>query len=485
MKVNLKSLPMFDEKAFNKSAFEARKEKERMLQENADLKNKIDNVPYQLPQFDQDRNAKIMKESFLNKTKDIIFKRERERLFAQVLSEAYINSLVLDDDFKAQHENNLRYDFISTLKEGTNNDVSALMEQCKYENDFNKNLVKKCETRAMNISNACIKILDSYPLSEAQQIDITKLLNKMEVFGINMMLSEACKNKEATLSDYLDNEDNDIVFGNEKCNKEACNKNNEACGSKKNNESCNKESCDEDDDDDEKCEGKCKKKKCDDDEKCDEACNKEACNKNSEACGSKNNSEACNKEACNKNSEACNKEACNKNSEACGKFRKNSESACSNCEESGDEIGIEGLYDEEDMEELSSMVKDKVISVIQQEEEYAKEQESFMEDFKNVAKLDENAGIQSYTVAGKEEYTLFRSMMIKNYKNILNNAKNDTALSESYSVTGTGSIKVNNDFVLANSIIDYTKLELLNTAKLCKFDRESLKAESRRNVYSN
>ena len=141
MKVNLKSLPMFDEKAFNKSAFEARKEKDRMLQENADLKNKIDNVPYQLPHFDQDRNAKIMKESFLNKTKDIIFKRERERLFAQVLSEAYINSLVLDDDFKAQHENNLRYDFISTLKEGTNNDVSALMEQCRYENDFNKNLV--------------------------------------------------------------------------------------------------------------------------------------------------------------------------------------------------------------------------------------------------------------------------------------------------------------------------------------------------------
>ena len=74
MKVNLKSLPMFDEKAFNKSAFEARKEKDRMLQENADLKNKIDNVPYQLPHFDQDRNAKIMKESFLNKTKDILDK---------------------------------------------------------------------------------------------------------------------------------------------------------------------------------------------------------------------------------------------------------------------------------------------------------------------------------------------------------------------------------------------------------------------------
>jgi hypothetical protein len=130
-------------------------------------------------------------------------------------------------------------------------------------------------------------------------------------------------------------------------------------------------------------------------------------------------------------------------------------------------------YEKADVSEISNAVKDKVIQVVKDEEDRNKESEQFIQDINNAKTVSENTGVYSRT---PEQFTLFKSMMMKNYKETVKAVK-DGALSESAygTINEQNEIKVDMDYVLCDTILEYTNMELYNTLRMKTFSSNDLR----------
>lgn len=127
-----------------------------------------------------------------------------------------------------------------------------------------------------------------------------------------------------------------------------------------------------------------------------------------------------------------------------------------------------------DVQEISNVVKEKVIKVIKDEEDRTKEQEQFVNDISNAKAVSENAKI--YFKGGRENFTLFKSMMIKNYKSTVKQLSENTDIYTEYgSVNEDGEIKVDMDYIMCDSIMEYTNLELYHTLKIDNYDANGVR----------
>ena len=149
------------------------------------------------------------------------------------------------------------------------------------------------------------------------------------------------------------------------------------------------------------------------------------------------------------------------------------------------------LYSEEDTDDLlaidkfdsaqvSSIVKDKVTRVIEAEEENNKN------DIEMAKELSEKQALGECAVAtiGSEEFTLFKSIMIKNYKEVINESIKSNSNVDGYSVLSeNGEISEDMDIILAETICEYTRLELFNTLKMTNHSTLELKEMSSKIAY--
>ena len=134
----------------------------------------------------------------------------------------------------------------------------------------------------------------------------------------------------------------------------------------------------------------------------------------------------------------------------------------------------EDEFKSSDVQEISNVVKEKVIKVIKDEEERTKEQEQFVNDISNAKAVNENA--QLYFKGGRENFTLFKSMMIKNYKSTVKQLSENTDMYTEYgSVSEDGEIKVEIDYIMCDTIMEYTNLELFHTLKIDNYDSFKVK----------
>lgn len=273
----------------------------KLINESASLEDKINYKN----SFSNSTSERIINKNTKMKLMEEVRVRGTERAFAFTLTEAYFDSLVLDDDFKRLKENEIKSFFISKLKEEADGDIYAYMESCKGKSKTVDKLVDNCKKKGKKLEDKSKSKIDE----DIKEFDINEYLNKEE--------------------------ENDID------------------------------------------------------------------------------------------------------------------------------------YEKADVNEISNIVKEKVVQVIKDEEEKNKQTEEFIEDLKTAKSVDESA---SLFLKGNEEFTLFKSIMVKNYKNTLNEIKENNISESAYGgINEDNEIHVDMDYIMCDSILEYTNLELYHTLKLKTF----------------
>lgn len=126
-----------------------------------------------------------------------------------------------------------------------------------------------------------------------------------------------------------------------------------------------------------------------------------------------------------------------------------------------------------DSKEVSDVVKEKVLNVVKDEEEANEKKKQIIEELNNSDALGESIKLFKNDVA--EKYSLFHSMMIKNHKQCLNALHEGKNIGEYGSLNEDGEAKINMDYVLLDSIMEYTTLEVFNTTRMKSYSTKELK----------
>lgn len=113
------------------------------------------------------------------------------------------------------------------------------------------------------------------------------------------------------------------------------------------------------------------------------------------------------------------------------------------------------------IEEASSIVKEKVMKVLKDENEHAAREEDLAKEFNDMKAMNENVSL--FQKGGIPSYSLFKSMMINNYKRALCEARELNESTAYVTFSSKNEATVNMDMILAESVINYTLLELCNT----------------------
>ena len=146
-----------------------------------------------------------------------------------------------------------------------------------------------------------------------------------------------------------------------------------------------------------------------------------------------------------------------------------------------DDIGV-------DPEQIANDVKKKVIDVIKSEEEESEKKKEFLDDLKQSKDLGENSFL--YKNDYIEHHSLFNSIMIGNYKDTMKTLKGLKESNKDYygnygSINENGSIKINMDYILADTILEYTRLELYNTLDMINMNTKQLQELADHYAYHN
>lgn len=134
-----------------------------------------------------------------------------------------------------------------------------------------------------------------------------------------------------------------------------------------------------------------------------------------------------------------------------------------------------------DIEKLSDSIKEKVVEVVAQETEDEEKRKEMMDEITGTKELNES--VKLYKSHRVEENTLFKSMMIGNYKKSIKEL-NESTQSTLYATKTEDSVDVNMDMILAESIINYTLLETLYSLKIINLDNEGTRMLSESLVYN-
>lgn len=135
-----------------------------------------------------------------------------------------------------------------------------------------------------------------------------------------------------------------------------------------------------------------------------------------------------------------------------------------------------------DTDKAAEIIKEKVIKVIEEENEVSEKQKEISTELENAKTLKENATI--YCADKIKSYSLFKGMMMNNYKSAIHKAK-DLNESTIYVSLTENEIAVDMDMILAETIINYTLLEMLNTLKYEKFTARGINKMANDLAYQN
>lgn len=133
-------------------------------------------------------------------------------------------------------------------------------------------------------------------------------------------------------------------------------------------------------------------------------------------------------------------------------------------------------YDKASINEISNAVKDKVIQVVKDEKERQEENQNFLQSIKD-ARSEENVSESTLFLNGQEDFSLYKSIMMGQYKSTIKNLKESSGVTSLYgTLSESGDIKVNMDYIMCDTLLEYTKLELLNTLKIENYNGQKLRS---------
>lgn len=135
-----------------------------------------------------------------------------------------------------------------------------------------------------------------------------------------------------------------------------------------------------------------------------------------------------------------------------------------------------------DTNKASEIIKEKVIKVIEEENEVSEKQKEISAELEDAKNLKENASL--YRQDKLTSYSLFKGMMMNNYKAAIHKAK-DLNESTNYVSLTENEIAVDMDMILAETIINYTLLEMLNTLKYEKYTARTVNKMANDLAYQN
>ena len=185
--------------------------------------------------------------------------------------------------------------------------------------------------------------------------------------------------------------------------------------------------------------------------------------------------EGCKSESCK--SEGCKSEACCKD----GSGKDLSEFSVDDFLKQNDE---EIDYDKVTINEIGEIVKEKVVQTVKDEQERQEKNKEFLEELKELKTVNESVNVYSKE---QEQYSLYKSIMMKNYKCTIYNLKESVIPKDS--VYGTldenGNIDINMDYIMFDTLLEYTKLELMNTLKIENFNAENTRKLANKYAYIN
>lgn len=144
------------------------------------------------------------------------------------------------------------------------------------------------------------------------------------------------------------------------------------------------------------------------------------------------------------------------------------------------------------IDELSKLVKDKVLNVLQDEKERTEKEDEFKEEIDNMENGEEiqkvKEQIQGHVI---KESTLWNSLMHESYKELMKENLNikEKKLTEAFNVDASSidsfddledtetntEAEINMDNVMAEALTKYTLMELMYTIKLENYTRDDIK----------
>lgn len=127
-----------------------------------------------------------------------------------------------------------------------------------------------------------------------------------------------------------------------------------------------------------------------------------------------------------------------------------------------------------DVEEVCNVVKDKVVKVISEEEKRNEEKKELVEELNKAKSMGESVSL--YKNPGLEHESLFHSIMVNRHKQCISHMKKYPESAGEYgTISESGDISVDMDYVLCDTILEYTRLELLNTIRVTDFTPTQVK----------
>lgn len=124
--------------------------------------------------------------------------------------------------------------------------------------------------------------------------------------------------------------------------------------------------------------------------------------------------------------------------------------------------------------EVSDIVKDKVVSVIKAEEENNAKKKELIDDITNANGVY-NENVKLIKNEHVENHTLFNSIMIKQYKDCIKAVNEGAEVGAYATLSESGNVQVNMDYIMFDTILEYTKIELLNTIRITDLKAKQLK----------
>lgn len=139
--------------------------------------------------------------------------------------------------------------------------------------------------------------------------------------------------------------------------------------------------------------------------------------------------------------------------------------------------------DEYDASEVADIIKNKVTGVVQAEKDNNDKDMDMVEEITNQKALGENVAVAR---VGLEEHTLFKSIMINNCKQTLNETTKQGSSIEGYSTLNeSGEISIDMDTMLMETVTEYTRLELFNTLKISNHSVRDMRNNCNKIAYQN
>lgn len=131
------------------------------------------------------------------------------------------------------------------------------------------------------------------------------------------------------------------------------------------------------------------------------------------------------------------------------------------------------IENNDDLTDLSKLVKEKVMDTITMEKEKSEKEKSLMDDV-----VAESIILIKNPDKVQEEYTLFKSFVINSYKKALKEN-----VDEYFSTAENGERKANMDLILAEAVVKYTLHEFFYTANIKEYTATDMKQLCENLVY--